>query len=225
MPIGGTIFTLEPGTPTDPQFIEFLYRGHSVESDGSTQQIINQLHFVKTFSLGVPTNLISVYNLVTGVLDAPLSAALSVTYVADNVTLRAMDSPLNLAVPMLNQVVGAVTGDRLPSFNSVVTRKYTNARGRSFRGSNHWAPIAESQTLLDNLTAGGQTLWDAVATALATFVGLVDGDGNAWSLFVLSRLKSDLLANPSLFTGATILNSTANALLGTMKRRKSGVGV
>lgn len=224
MPISTPIFTLEPGTPADPQFVEFLFRGHSVESDGSLQQIINQLHFVKTFSLGVPTNLANVYTLIDSVFSAPLSAALSVAYVPDNCTIRAMDSPLFLPQVQPNTLVGAVTGDRLPSFNAVVTRKYTNARGRSFRGSNHWAPIAESQTLLDNLTAGGQTLWDAVATAIQTFIGLVDADNNAWSLMVLSRLKSDLISNPSLFTGATIVSSTANALLGTMKRRKSGVG-
>jgi len=219
MAIGSLIFENVVGTPGNPSFVEYLIKGHAVETVG-TQQFINQLHFVKVGGLGLPTDLVQLSVAIKAIIDAPLSAALSDTYVADDVTLRALDSPLNLPLSDGNAIVGAITGDRLPSFNSVVTRKYTFGRGRSFRGSNHWGPIAESDTLLDQLTGAAITRWNAVAAAINSLFNFVDSVGNVWSLIVLSQLLSDLTANPSVFTGSQIRLCTANLVIGTMKRRK-----
>jgi hypothetical protein len=216
-------FTLVNGTPADPCFIEWIYKGHTVESVG-VQLVLNILHLVKVGGVGVPTNLTSVFNLFDGIWTGNLSAFLANAYVSDAVTLRPMDDPTAPAVTFANNIAAAGGASRLPSFNSAVIRKNTYGRGRSYRGSNHWAPVADGLVLNDQLTAGGQVLLDAVATDQTNSTNRIDADGNLWSLFVLSPTLSDLTANPAAFTGSILQGAIANSVIGTMKRRKQGVG-
>ncbi len=223
MGLPGAVFNKVVGTPASPTFAEYLIRGHSVESNGSSQAIINQLHFARISGPGTDDEN-DLYLAVSTLIDTTLGLALSNSYVADDTSIRFMDDPTRAPVLATNLIVGGVTGDRLPSFNAVVTRKLTYGRGRSYKGSNHWAPIAESQTTLDELNAGAQTLWNNFVgqeqNLANTFVALAD----TWQLIVLSPTLSDFTVNPGLFSGSIVKTISLNNLLGTMKRRKSGVG-
>ena len=223
MSVGTQIFTNFVGTPANPCFAEYAIAGHSIESDGGSRAFYNILHFARVTGPGTMTEA-QLYTAISALLEPSLSAALSITYLADNTYVRFMDDPLRLRTANANGIVGAVTGDRLPNFNAVVTRKYTYGRGRSFRGSNHWGPIAESQTLLDNLTAGAFTLWHDVDLALLSLVNVATPDGSTWTLCVLSQTLSNLTSSPSLFTGSLIRDVLLNHRLGTMKRRKDRTG-
>ncbi len=223
MAFPGNRFEHFPGNIGDPQFIEWVYKGHVVESVG-TQQLINILHFLKVNSTGTPTNLANVFALIDGLLSPAVGAAISDLYVADETTLRAMDNAFHPPIVFGNNIVGAPTGARLPSFNSAVVRKDTYGRGRRFRGSNHWAPVASSTVTLDQLTGAGLVAFQGLATALAALTNITDMDGNTWSLFVLSSSNSITNSNPTDFSGSIVRTCSANLKIGTMKRRKEGVG-
>jgi len=223
MPVSTPTFQNIAGTPATPCFCEFVFRGHSVEAGGGARKFINILHFTRVAGPGTGTEA-QFLTAVDGALATSLSAALSDLYVADDTVTRFMDDPTRMGVVGGNSLVGARGGDRLPDFNAVVTRKITAGRGRSYRGSNHWGPIAESDTDLDKLVAGAQGRWDDVATNLAAIgTGSITVGSDTWKLIVLSPTLSDLISNPSLFTGAIVTNSIANSIVGTMRRRKEKV--
>lgn len=220
MAVSAQSFANVAGTPATPQFAEIVIKGHSVESTGLSKPFNNILHFVRaTGTGGHPVEDLS--QAVIDQLEPSLSAALSVAYVADFIEGRYMDDPTFMPVPIANPIVGAISGDRLPNFNAVVTRKKTYQRGRSYRGSNHWGPVAESDTTLDNLNAGAITRWTDVKIAIEGLgIAGVDVAGNQWHLFVLSPTLSSLSLNPALFTGSRVGQALLNTHIGTMRRRK-----
>lgn len=227
MAVSSNIFFREPGTPATPQFCEMVLKGHSVESDGGSKPIVNIFHFVRETGPGTGLE-VDVINQFLMLAAGPLNLAMSVNYVPDVITSRFMDDPLRAAVTITNPLVPTIAGDRLPNFNAVVIRKGTYARGRSYRGSNHYGPIAESQTNLDTLTAPAEVLWGNVKDILAamggTGGGLVTADGSTWRLAVLSPTLSDYTVSPILVTGSWVKECVLNTRLGTMKRRKDRTG-
>lgn len=224
MAVPGPAFANVTGTPSDPLFAEIVYRGHTVESNGSLKKSFNVFHMRRRASTP-GADPIDVYNGFVTAFNTPLIAAISDKYIGDNVSVRLMDNPMTTPYIAANAITGAVTGDRMPSGNGAVTIQLkTNGRGRNFRGSKHFSPIAESQTTLDNLNGGAQTLWDAVASALAVMSPLIMPSGVEWDLIVLSQELSDFVINPSVFTGAYVIDCIANAQVGTMKRRRQKAG-
>lgn len=221
------VFENLAGTPATPQFAEFILKGHSVEADGGSKNFVNIFHLARTAGPGISSEA-ALETAIMAILPSPLVAALSVAYVGDYVSTRFMDDPLRAPVLGANTVTGTVAGDRLPNYAAVVIRKNTYARGRSFRGSNHYGPIAESQTTLDNLNAGAITLWNAVAAALATIAaGLTLASGDVWKLAVFSPTLSNFISSPIAVTGSLVNLSTGlvlNTRMGTMTRRKDRTG-
>jgi hypothetical protein len=218
------VFTNMVGTPMAPLFCEVIYASNIALSGGGSKEVLNVYHLRRLGGTGGGTA-DSVGQALMGILQGSLNSALSVAYIAGVRKCRFMDDPTSAQTVQAESTIGTVTGDRLPLFNSVCLRLKTDGRGRNYRGSKHWAPIAESQTLLDKLTAGGQTLWDAVATAHVAAIGVViDNVGAYWTPIVLSTTLSQLTLNPAIFTGADITAVTANSIIGTMRRRKERSG-
>jgi len=120
---------------------------------------------------------------------------------------------------------GTRTGDRLPLFNAACIQCRSDARGRSYRGSKHFAPVSESDTTDDTLTGAGLTNWQTLAAALDPSALFLTGlNGSVWQFVILSPTLSNLTANPSIFTFSTVIangGTILNAKVGTMKRRKS----
>ena len=227
MPVASNTFSLLSGTPTAPIFAEIAVKGHSVESDGGVKPFVNIFHFNRESGPGVGTEL-ELHSAFMTIIAVPMGAVLSASYVADFNIVRFMDNPLNAGVPFANPIIGQVAGDRLPNFNASVIRKNTYARGRSYRGSNHYGPIAESDTLLDNLTAGALVFLQALATALTSCGGAGGGvtlpGGDVWRLSVFSTVLSNFTSNPIQVTGSWVNATVANQRLGTMRRRKDRTG-
>jgi len=217
----GIPFINTVGTPAAPQFAEYKLIEAVVDANGLSTIVVNVLHFKNT-TPGVVCTESALMIAIKNALNTSLSAALSVASTGKKSELRFMDSPTFAFVVGSTYTAGAVTGDRLPMFNAVTHRLTTGVRGRSYKGSKHWAPIAESQTTLDDLNGGATTLWNAVATALASMgtAGLYPSGGSVWQLIVLSNLLSNLVSDPCVFTGALVSGVTTNPTIGTMLRRK-----
>jgi len=225
MPVSANTFQLTPGTPLTPQFAELVIRGHSLEPDGGSKPIVNIYHFVRISGPGSGTET-ELHTAIMALLASVLATALSEKYLPDDNSVRFMDDPINLGTFITNPVTGIVTGDRATNFVAAVIRKKTWARGRSYMGSNHYGPIGESETTLDNLSTAGITAFDDLRAALELFgtSSITTADGSAWKLMVLSTTLSNLTASPILVTGSVVKECILNRRLGTMKRRKDRTG-
>jgi hypothetical protein len=196
-----------------------LYRGKTTESNGTFSKTYNIYHLRKRASV-IPATEAALAAAVASAIEGNLNNAYSVTYTAIDVLTRFMDDPARLGVISANGIVATVSGDRLPSRDAVYFKMTTNGRGRSFLGSKHFSPVAESSTTLDNLNTTGLGLWNSVGAGIIALNALVDGDGNTWDLIVLSQLLSNLTAFPALFTGAYVTAVDLSPVIGTMKRRR-----
>jgi len=172
----------------------------------------------------VPINAGAVADAWRNVIDAACAAALSDTYDGIAWTGRYMDDPTTVEDNGTAPTDGAIAGDRLPTFNAVTIQLIGDGRGRSFRGSKHFGPVAESDTILDNLDTVPLGRWDAIRVAIDGGLQFFDAAGNTWQLIILSRTLSDLTANPSVFTGCHVAASKTNRIVGTMDRRKEKAG-
>jgi hypothetical protein len=206
-----------PLPSTSYNYVEIAMLGTSPALGSNAKPIDNIYHFKRQTNVP-PISKTNIESSFQTWIATPVLATLSIGYTQTFNAVRLIDDALDPPALFPEAGVGAISGDRLPDFNSVVIRYTTGLRGRSYRGSKHFGPIAESQTLGDALTSGAITLWNAVRTALIS--GFTDTDGNIWSLVVLSRKQSKLMVNPTTVV-ANVINATKlNDTLGTMRRRK-----
>lgn len=115
--------------------------------------------------------------------------------------------------------VGGVAGDRAPDYECVTFQLKTNVRGRNYRGSKHFSPIAEADTDGDVIDAAALANWQALKVLLGS--SFADADGNNWSPFVWSRSLSTLAGDLWTIVGATVNNVVLNKTLGTVRSRKT----
>jgi hypothetical protein len=204
-----------------PKFFRFTMKGHCVEANGTSKLLINYIDFYRVSGPGTDTEA-QIGAAVFSTFATTAQVAFSDKYIFDAYNSKFFDDPLNLGVDLSPAFTGAIGGDRQPSFNSVVTRKKSGLAGRSQNGSNHWAPVAESDTTLDELNAGAINRWDAFASQLQNLVGGLTPVADTWQPVVLSPTKSAAgwIASPRRLYGAYITTFTANHVIGTMLRRK-----
>jgi len=200
--------------------VEITMRGSVPKSNGSEEIVSNVFHYSCEAGAGtlVPANVIAIFDTTVCAFIGPL---LSVEYTALATTFRNLMSPLNPVVEGALGTDGAVTGDRLPLNTAATVRLRCADRGKRFRGSKHFAPISEDDTLLDELKAATLATW---TTQCAQFIAsLTDANGNLWVPIVLSRTYSNLTALTPSFVYSRITSATINKIIGTMRRRRERV--
>lgn len=118
--------------------------------------------------------------------------------------------------------VGAVAGDCCSSIVAGVINKYTGLRGKQYRGFSHFALVAESATLGDQLTdAAIAGVWGDLADAM--FAQVVDAtSGIHCNAVVLQKTQSNLLTGTPIYA-TDITECEVNPILGTMKKRKEKI--
>lgn len=122
---------------------------------------------------------------------------------------------------------GTDISDPLPTFGAATVRKFTGLPGRNFKGSIHLAPIPESTTTFQSLTAGAKTAWDSAFSTLVTTGINASTSGTAAVFFpsVLSRklwLGAGSAAPPQTpwLLNSQCTSMVTNDLVGSMIRRK-----
>lgn len=213
------------GTPATPLFAEMVLQEYVVDANGNSSNFVNVFHYQNQNPGTVCTEL-ALMTVLRTAMSGPLASALSIASLGKNQKLRFMDNPLSGYIAGTIFAAGTVTGDRLPTFNAAVTQCRTGVRGRSFKGSKHWGPVAESHTTLDELNAAALIFWTAVSGIITNGgAGFAVTGGSLWKLIVLSTTLSDLVSNPCVFTGAVVTTTTTNKEIGTMRRRKERGGI
>jgi hypothetical protein len=213
------------GTPTTPQFAEIVVKGTVPQTNGVIKPVINIWHLRQTGVLVNvdPAALVAAF---LAIYDGPVSDALNVAYTGVEATCRMMDDPTAAIISDPSVTDGQNGSVRLPLYNTVTLQLKTGFRGRSYRGSKHFAPIDVTDFTGDELDSSGEALWDLVQGMVATMAtGITVSGGSVWVPTIISPTKSDLISNPSVFFGADVSAAVLNDTLGTMKRRKERPGV
>lgn len=197
---------------------EIVVKAHALStSEPQTKKCYNVYHFLRTVTIGNASKT-QVKNAFVTAIQTPVEAALSVAYVGDYIDVRFLDDALDPYQTFTYSGVGAITGDNLPSLNAVCIQLKTGIRGRSYRGSKHYGPVAESDTTLDHLGSGAQTRYNAVGAAI--LAGFTDAGGFIWQPIVVSTLLSQTAVNPTTVNGAPVTSTLLDIYIGTMRRRK-----
>jgi hypothetical protein len=193
----------------------------NIASGGVTSKPTNYTFQFQRISTVPPVNKINIDTAFQAAIVIDLGLALNVRWLQAYNTTRFLDDALDAPTQVNHAVAGAVAGDGLPSFTAAYFLLRTGLRGKSYRGSKHFAPLSESDTTLaseDILNAASLTRFGAVKTDL--LAGFTDSDTNVWRLQVFSKTLSQVLVNPT-----TVVSNTVNAILinkriGRMKRRE-----
>lgn len=148
-------------------------------------------------------------------------AALNNRWAATLNSIRFIDDALDGYVDFSSALVGAITGDSMPSDQAAYLLLRTGVRGKSYRGSKHFGPMSESDTTTsgDVFNSGCLTRLAAIATAILP--GFTDADGNVWKPCVVSSKYSQLEINPTTVIANDVTAINVNHRVGSMNRRKT----
>lgn len=208
------------GSLTNPKCTRLAIIGHTLESNGTSKQMVNVLDFWCPTPLpgGALATFITSYQ---GFTETLYLACLSIDYTIDAYVAKYLDNPLSIPAVLPVSASGGVSGDRAASFTSGVIQKNTTVPSRNFRGAMHIGALSESFTTKDILNSTGTAAYNPLASALTGLVtsGVSDG-AQAWFPIILSTTLSNLFAAPAIFSYAPIVTFTTNLTIGTMKRRK-----
>lgn len=200
------------------QYIEIVAKATLAGSVGGSKNIANVFHF-RRVSTANPFNKTNVEAAFQGTIMAAVLLASSQDYVQAGTTVRLLDDATDPPQTFAETGPGVIATDRLPGFDSVVVQLKTAIKGKSGRGSKHFAGIPEIQTTQNILTGTGPTLWGAVRDAM--IAGFADIDGNVWVLGINShKAPAQWLVNPVVLVWNDVTAGLLNLTLGTMRRRK-----
>jgi hypothetical protein len=200
------------------KYLEIIVYAYATAIGGTVKNVVNVLHFMRNATI-LPVDKSDIETTFQSSTWDTVLAALSVSYTQTNTTVRFFDDALDAPISFVEAGVGAIAGDRLPDYNAVTIQLRTAFRGKSYRGSKHLGPIAESSTTGDLLAGGAVTLFEDVGAALVA--GFTDGNGNLWVPVIRSsKPPAQYRVNPTTVVANAVISYRLNKSLGTMRRRK-----
>lgn len=199
------------------QYLRIVTVGTALSTGESrTKKIYNVWDFIRQSSGGAPSKTAAATAFNTSIFT-PLAACLSVSYVKLQSTVRWLDDPKDPFVNATGPVNGGVLGDSLPSVNNATLQLQSGVRGRSYRGSKHFGPIAEAHTTLDYLNSTALALWATFQTAY--LAGMTGSDGFVYKPVIVSATLSKLTSTIATVVAVPVTGTIINAQLGIMRKR------
>lgn len=219
---------------TTNNFLQIVFRGTVTFANGFVKSMAAAFDYM--YVSGTAPASADKLTLVTagggwqGVVQALLLAALNLRWVSVGIDVRWLDNYADAFTRAATfATVGGSAGDSLPLDNAVTIRKQTGDRGRNYRGSWHFGPISEADTIKDEISNAapsgvGVTNW---ATNLKpALVASITNGTSVFKPFILSQTLSQL-KNPAVFGPTKICGSgpllgplPVNLTLGSMRKRK-----
>jgi hypothetical protein len=214
-------FVNQVGDIAAPYFIEAVVRGTVTRATGDIVNAVSVFNFRRLTNSPIfdPVDIASVFK---AEWEPVYKAIVTPDFAFGQEEVRGMDDPTAATAVEPSSTVGTLAQDLYAPDTAVYMQLKTGFRGRSYFGSKHFAGAAETQIDKGLLVTAGRTAWDTVRTLLLdwTTAGLVDTATNSWKLVVLSRVLSNLVASPAVFTGADVKTIVTNGRVGTMGRRR-----
>lgn len=191
----------------------------TITAAGGTAKASNNVYNFYRASTVLPVVKSNIEAAFQAAIMAKVLLAMQQDYAQSRNTVRFVDDATDAPVSFTEAGVGAIATARGPDFQAVTLQLKTGLRGRTFKGSKHYSPIAEADTDGDVLTSGAATRFNTLGTAIVT--GFTDSDGNVWIPTILSRKPpAQYVTNPTTVVATVITQALLNKSLGTMRRRK-----
>ena len=206
-------------TPSELDRIEIVVTG-TIAGEGENLRTVKQVyHFgLNTFNGTYdPADIVAQFK--SAVQDS-ITPRLHSDYTLRGISVVPIANPVNLPYEVTYSEAGGRAGDRLPSDQCVTVQLRSANRGRSYQGKKFYAPIAETVTTADLLSADTAG-WGTVRSVLSGNPAFTDTSGNAWLPLVLSRTLSQLQVLPVVITSAVITSAKVNLTLGNVRKRKA----
>lgn len=200
------------------QYLEIITYANINSGGGGVKPSNNIYHFKRSFTV-FPVLKSDIEGAFQAAIQAKILLALSIDYVQTHTTVRFFDDATDAPTSFVEAGVGAIALPRNADMVATTIQLKTGLRGRSYRGSKHYSPIALADTVGDVLTAGAITRFNTVATAIVT--GFIDANANVWfSVIKSNKPPAQYTVNPCTVVATTVQSALLNKSLGTMKRRK-----
>lgn len=197
--------------------VEISVQGAVTETGGTSKNIFNIFHYYQNPNQPSPPSAATVANAFIAGPWAGVLALLSIGYVGVQTVARYLDSSLNQYVTANAPGTGALALPRQPAQQAVVALFRTAIRGKSFRGSKHFGPLATAAVTGDEIAAASVAAWQAAMTALCNNI---TAGGQTYTPCVVSKTLSQLRVDPVTIYGAAKLTALTNKTIGTMRHRK-----
>jgi len=197
--------------------VEISVQGSVLETGGTTRNVFNIFHYYQNPNQPSPPSAITVANAFIAGPWAAVLALLSIGYVGVQTVARYLDSANNAYSAGNPPGTGALALPRQPAQQAVVALFRTAIRGKSFRGSKHFGPLATAAVTGDEIAAASVAAWQAAMTGL---VANITAGGQTYTPCVVSKTLSQLRVDPTTIIGAAKLTALTNKTIGTMRHRK-----
>ena len=204
-------------TNADMHVCEVTLRGNVAAGGSDAKNIANVFHYRRT-STSAPWSNTNIATAWLTAFIAKITNCLNEDYTTQSAGSRCVNDAEDNEITVADTTPGNVTGERLPNINAATLILKTAKRGPFYRGSKHFSPLSEGDSVDDVLTSGSITLFGTLKTAL--LAGFTDSDGNIWKPCVLSRTKSLLETNPTVVSSEDITQILLNKNVGSMRRRR-----
>jgi hypothetical protein len=209
--------------PDNDRFVyQIAMKGVIAASGSSSVNTANIFYFRRTSNIN-PISKTLINTAFQGAVGDVIAAALNLAWAGTVTQIRCMDDAEDPYADFSSAAVGAISGDRMPSYVTAFLNMRTGLRGRRFRGSKKLGPFSESDSTTagsDVWNAGALTRITAIASAIAA--GFIDGDGNDWQPVVLCGPPlSQILVNPTTIRAEWVTQVLVNHRIGTLLRRKT----
>jgi hypothetical protein len=197
--------------------VEISMQGTVVETGGTTRNIFNIFHYYQNPNQPSPPSAVVVANAFIAGPWAAVLALLSIGYVGVQTLARYLDVSTNAFANANAPGNGALALPRQPAQQAVVGFYRSGIRGKSFRGSKHFGPLATAAVTGDEIAAASVAAWQAANTGL---VANITAGGQTFTPCVVSKTLSQLRTDPVSIIGAALLTGLTNKTIGTMRHRK-----
>lgn len=151
----------------------------------------------------------------------PMAAALNNRWSQEHNTVRFLNDALDSPTLLTGAAVGAISGDGLASGSAVYLELQTGIRGKSYRGGKWFGPLSEADVTTpddDILNAAAIGRFNTLKAAL--LANITDAGGNVWTPSVVSRLKSQLVTNPTTVVANDVETVLLNKRVTSLRQRK-----
>jgi len=151
----------------------------------------------------------------------PMAAALNNRWTQEHNTVRFLNDALDPPLLISGAAVGGVAGDGLSAASAAYLELQTGLRGKSYRGGKWFGPLSEA-----DVTAGDDDILNAAAIGrfntlkAALLANITDAAGNVWTPSVVSRLKSQLVVNPTDVQANDVQVVLLNKRVTSLRQRK-----
>ena len=201
----------------DQKSIELIMKGNVAAPGASAKNIQAVFTFRRTTFVGAMVK-VAISDAFQAAIGDDILDAVNEDYTQSSNDIRILNDSTDRHGSNVQSGVGAVVGDRLPTFCTVRFELQTSVRGRWAIGAKGLAPVTEDDTLNDILTGAAITRWQVVRDSI--LAGFTDANGNVWIPTVTSRKYSQLRVNPTTILEADVTAVLLNLTIGRMSRRK-----